>query len=338
MILIGIIQSCNDDGSYTSTLLELSSFGVCCPETARSSLKKLQQADCLSVEPAQRGRGGTFEAKLYRLNLTNKRVRAMFELLRGPRDAAGAAMTPPDSPHPKSPAAGELRRQKNPRPHPKIGSGAYIGTRTHPGASSNIFFFHSLPADFEIEEALKPLVEKVLSVCGVGLADVRTPGLLESLVECLPEALDDEYDFELDILPCIKRKTSGHRIEPLWSFRIIFKNDLPEWKRNRIVKEQRRIVSARPERNAGNRNQQRSQSDSLDALLSRAQLNDDPSTRIRTLQATLVQLEDPNAPNWLLPQACRNLTGAARSVAIKEERERIAARLHALIGNQAPQL
>lgn len=338
LILIGLILSSDASGAYATTQSELAKFGVCCVETARSAIEKLTQANCLSVDHAGRGQGGSFGAKLYRLNLHQERVATMFGLLRGPLDDGEIAAAYPVSPYPHLPPAKAKRRRETSPTHPEIRDGGYKDTRAHAGASSNFIFSHSLPADFQIEEALKPQVQKVLSVCGVGLADVQTPGLLESLVECLPEAQDDGYDFELDILPCVKRKTSGHRVERLWSFRIIFKNDLPEWKRNRIAKEQRRAIDASPHRRSGYERGLHSKSDSLDALLRKPPFGGDVSTRISTLQLTLMQLEDPNAPDWVLPRVCRNLVGEERAAAIARERTDVIAKLNMLNADQSPQL
>ncbi len=338
LILVGLILVSDHSGAHVATQAQLAKFGDRCVETARSAIEKLRRANCLSVEPTNRGQGGTFGTKLYQLNLSNELVFRMFELLRRRPDAGEIALAHPDFPNPNF-SSGEVKRRRKTPPYPQeTGHGAYIDTRAYARASSNFIFSHSLPADFQIDEEFRSLVEKVLSVCGVGLDDVRKPGLLESLVECLPEALDDGYDFDLDILPCVKRKTSAHRVERLWSFRVIFKNDLPEWKQNRLAKEQRRKSGSLPVRRVGYEKELNPKSDSLDALLSKAPVEDNVASRISSLRRTLAQLEDPNPADWVLPQALRNLDGEERALAISRERADVLAKLSALNAVQSPQL
>ena len=267
LILVGLMWSCDDQGAYAATLTEIAEFGLCCTETARTSTEKLRRADCLYIEPSPRDRRGAFSSNIYRLNFENARVRAMFGLVRRSPPSGPAATPQPSSPNQSPSAEGATRRRKTSLRHPEIGNGLSIDTRARAGASSNFLFLRSLPEDYLIGDEQRPIVQRVLSVCGVGLADIRTPGLLDSLVECLFEALEDGYDLELDILPCVKRKTSGHRVEPLWSFRIIFKNDLPEWKRHRLAKEHARQSSPRLDDRKGYGKWSGSSSDTLDAML-----------------------------------------------------------------------
>ena len=322
MLLLALTYWADGRGLCEASYSQLAQFIGGSVETARSGIKKLIDAGCVQIEKAGRDGDGMFGSNRYLLVTSQDGVAEIFGRLRTTTDTS--------SPHPDFRSSQSSWYGEKQNRDPKTGIGPYIDSRARARASS-IIFIHTLPDDYAIEdEDLKRMVEQVLGVCGVGLADVSTPGLLDSLVECLPEAIEAGFDFEDDILPCVKRKTAARRHEPLWSFRVIFHNDLPVWKQARLKKGvERAQPPSRPERDEDG-SRRRTSTDQLDALLERGRGRQDASARLVTLENIARQLADPYPPDWLLPKAQRNLVGEEREVAIEQARERTAAELKAV--------
>ncbi len=330
LVLVALIRWSDGKGFCWASRSQLADYANCCPETARKSVKQFIEGGYLSRNRSERQDDGQFAMNSYQLDLSNPEIADLF---RGFRCDDCDEQELPSVPDPSRPHSG--RGKKLPRPthierRPNAGLRPSIDSRA-PASASSIFFPPSLPDEFVIEdEKLREKVELTLSVCGRGLDKVTTPGLLESLVECLPVALQQGYDFEKDILSCVRSKTASIRQTPLWSFRIIFRDDLPTWRENRLARiltgEARKTRKAMKGRMPSG---QRSRSDELNRFLSQrefARAENGRTAEVARLENLAAILADRNPPDWALDDD-RNLTGEARDRAIERRRTAIAAQL-----------
>jgi hypothetical protein len=185
LTLTCLIRWADGNGLCWASNDQLSAFANCCGETTRKCVNELVKAGCLIKSRSERNDNGAFAMNSYQLDLANPVVARIFASLREAASAVAAQNTGDQQ-------FGNDQGKSKPNskcPPPSSGTRGYKDTRAGARASS-IFLPPSLPDDYFIEaEELRSQVERVLSVCGIGLADIKTPGLLDSLVECLPTAL-----------------------------------------------------------------------------------------------------------------------------------------------------
>jgi len=340
LMLVCLIQWADDNGMCWASSEQLSSFANCCGETARKCINELVRAGCVTKSRSERGDDGSFAMNSYQLDLQNPRIATMFSALRNP-DRETSQASPTQFPGGQQSCNTQGNRCAKPLdPHQDSGARGYKDTRASARASS-ILLPPSLPGDYFIEdEELRAQVERVLSVCGMGLADISTPGLLDSLVDCLPVALAAGYDFDLDILECVKSRTKHFRTDPLWSFRLTFLEDLPKWHQSRKEKERRKALRKVDQTTApksAGKPGTRSRKEELDAMLANSHISaggqpGSTEQEIQRLQNYLRHLEDRNPPDWLLDAQDKYLTGREREQAFESMRDQYRARLQALGG------
>jgi len=340
LMLVCLIHWADDSGMCWASSEQLSSFANCCGETTRKCINELIKAGCITKSRSERGDDGSFAMNSYQLDLANPNIAGLFSSLRNPDPDAFQASSDQISGDQASCGCQEYRCPKALGPNPESGARRYKDTRASARASS-ILLPPSLPDDYFIEdEELRPLVERVLSVCGKGLADIETPGLLDSLIECLPTALAAGYDFELDILECVKSRTKHIRTDPLWSFRLTFFEDLPKWHRARLEKDRHKALRKADRTTAPKSTGKpggRSRKEELDAMLTNSHISSggqpgSTEQEIQRLQNYLRHLEDRNPPDWLLDAQDRFLTGREREQAFERMRDQYRARLQTLGG------
>jgi hypothetical protein len=338
LMLVCLIHWADDSGMCWASSEQLSSFANCCGETARKCINELIKAGCVTKSRSQRDDDGSFAMNSYQLDLTSPGIAGLFSSLRNRKPSGFPTSSGQTSGNQESCGNQENRCTKPLGPNPESGARGYKDTRASARASS-IFLPPSLPDDYFIEdEELRSQVERVLSVCGMGLADIKTPGLLDSLIECLPTALGAGYDFELDILECVKSRTKHFRTDPLWSFRLTFVEDLPKWHQSRVERERRKALRKADQTTSPKsvgKPGARSRKEELDAILANTQFSPGSQSssaeqEIQRLQNYLRHLEDRNPPDWLLDARDKYLTGPEREQAFKRMRDHYRARLQAL--------
>jgi hypothetical protein len=74
---------------------------------------------------------------------------------------------------------------------------------------------------------------EALGALGQGADPDKVYEIAESLVRNIPDAIAEGYDFDLDVLPCLKEATRYYRRSLLWSLNIVFERDLPLFRKKR---------------------------------------------------------------------------------------------------------
>lgn len=121
-------------------------------------------------------------------------------------------------------------------PNAETTTRTYKEARASARASKSIIY-HSLSDHYENDDQeLREQIAEVLSVCGKGTEGVETERLIDSLEFHIPRAIIAGYDFDKDIVRCIRHYTKYERPRPLNRFDVTFDKDLPEW---RAVRKQR---------------------------------------------------------------------------------------------------
>ncbi len=234
LTLIGLCLESDERGEIVVTRKQVGAFASVCPATVDSCIDTLRITGCLTVSDAGRDGWGSFGPKKYSLNLRDRRVKEMFDHFRPARarriGARQARRSEVEIGRAFEGAPGlEIRH-----PSPKTSPGPYKDSRASSSTSSK---FPTLPSDFEISDPLLRFqVIEALAVLGQGADPDKIYEIAESLVRNIPDAIADGYDFDLDVIPCLKDASSYYRRSLLWSLNIVFERDLPLFRKKRLRK------------------------------------------------------------------------------------------------------
>jgi hypothetical protein len=231
LTLIGFCLESDERGEIVVTRKQIGAFASVCRATVDSCIDTLRITGCLIVSDAGRDGWGSFGPKKYALNLHDRRVKEIFDHFRPARarriGARQARRSEADIGRAHTGSPGQEIRHAPPKTSP----GPYKDSRASSSTSSK---FPSLPSDFEISDPqLRFQVMEALGALGQGADPDKVYEIAGSLVRNIPDAIAEGYDFDLDVLPCLKEATSYYRRSLLWSLNIVFERDLPLFRKKR---------------------------------------------------------------------------------------------------------
>lgn len=234
LLLIWMCVKADDQGELIRTRKELASFPDASVTTIDTCITTLELTDCLLVVPASRDDLGSFCSNKYVLRLENPRMRAMFEFWRPASRRTLGGMRSGPSIGPKGSGQLEMPATDSGRPLQETHSRPYKDSRASSSSSSS---FPPFPHSVVIQDALlRSRVLQAWSVIGEGADPDKIYDLAHSLIIEIPKAIAEGYEFEEDILSCLREATSYYRTQPLFSFKVLFQKELPVVRVKRLRK------------------------------------------------------------------------------------------------------